>query len=288
MPQVNLTVFARIFKNAASTFANDLNSPDKSITVFLPTDTAFHQLRQDQIDALMNDEICSRLFLKEYIVNDEICPVQIGKYSAEYYSNFQRATFIALKDNFNDSTDHVYFNSQQVFTQDVAYSGSNGIAYYLNTVKISSKVVFLYDMFLYLKSDANHEFYDQLETDWKDALINNCLNKTLILPIQVSSEESYQDLTLRKSVPEKIPQKIDIRDFLMRGQINHYQLSDGQILKSVNNDSYLINTKSLRLKTPPFLKWVPMRSFQMKSINCQILEQNDYRSKLIKCAQVKT
>ena len=94
----------------------DLNDQNKPVTVFLPTDQAFKDIRKDQINALIADQACGYRFFRQYVIRDEICTNQLFTYEAEYSSHVQEANLITVTDNGKRMT---YFNGQEVCNKTV-------------------------------------------------------------------------------------------------------------------------------------------------------------------------
>jgi len=253
-----------------------LNDTQNSVTVFLPTDQAFSNMRKDQLQSIIEDNICNNQFISKFIVSDEICSQKIFDFNAEYSSSFQSASLITVVDEFEQK--QAYFNGQHVSNKTVPFSASNGMFYYLDTIQTSYFLDFLYDMVLYLKKKSNIDFFDRLKTDWEFDLLNESFNTTIILPVSASSSP-YQNLFLTNST-ENEENDIEITDYLFKGQFQVHELSDGQILTTVSRKKYLINTKHHFSKIPSFLKWVPVRNFFIRSINCQKIEQADLKGLL--------
>jgi uncharacterized surface protein with fasciclin (FAS1) repeats len=101
----------------------DLNKMKTSVSVFVPTDSAFKQLRSDQVESLWSDKSCAYKFVAQNIVNEEICPSQLIKYDDAYSSKAQKADFIAVNENGSTS---LYFNGQKLNLAKT-YSASNVI-----------------------------------------------------------------------------------------------------------------------------------------------------------------
>ena len=263
----SLNIFNRIFEKSRHFFKAHLDNPKSSLTVFLPTDGAFRELRQDQIDSLISDSACGHSFLSQFFVLDEICPGKVFMYEADYSSPQQTANLITLDE---DEHRHVYFNGQKVsHTQPVVSSGSNGMFYYLDTVKVNHLADFLFEMVAYLKRKSN--FFNQLDSNWTQLIQTHGTDSTLFLPILSQKDLIKQNRTMRAQ------RKYEIQDFLIKKHWTYYKLRDGQLLTSLSGAKYFINTFPVVGDVPVFLNWVPMRNFLPKSINCQQLEFNDLK-----------
>ncbi len=271
----DLNIFSLIFAKSDQKFSEQLNDIENQYTVFLPTDQAFAGMRADQLKSLIDDSTCADQFLSKFIISDEICTAQIFDHNADYSSSFQTASLITIVDKFGHK--QTYFNGQNVSNKKVPFSASNGMFYYLNTIKTSSFLDFLYDMVMFLKQASKIDYFNRLETDWESELLNESFNTTFILPALVSSSP-YQNLILANStgLNESL---IKINDYLFKGQLHVNELSDGQLLTSISGRKYLINTKVHSGTIPSFLKWVPARNFFVRSINCQKIEITDLKGK---------
>jgi uncharacterized surface protein with fasciclin (FAS1) repeats len=106
-----LTILKKILVKTSSLLLEDLNDQNKPVTVFLPTDQAFKDIRKDQINALIADQACGYRFFRQYVIRDEICTNQLFTYEAEYSSHVQEANLITVTDNGKRMT---YFNGQEV------------------------------------------------------------------------------------------------------------------------------------------------------------------------------
>ena len=263
----SLNILNRIFEKSRDSFKALLDEPKNSLTVFLPTDSAFGNLRQDQIDSLISDSVCGQSFLSQFFVQDEMCPGKVYMYEADYSSPQQTANLITIDE---EEHKHVYFNGQRVSHAQPVPSGSNGMFYYLDTVKVNHLADFLYEMVAYLKRKSN--FFNQLDSDWSQLVQTHGTDSTLFLPILSEKDLIKQNRTMTK--PQR---KYEIQDFLIKKHLTYYKLRDGQLLTSLSGAKYLINTFPVVGDVPVFLNWVPMRNFLPKSINCQQLEFNDLK-----------
>lgn len=280
----NLKILQKILAKSSTQLLRDLNDDNNPVTVFLPTDAAFKYIRQDQIDSLIADQTCGYRFFRQYVVKDEICASQLFKYEAEYTSHVQEASFITMSDK--DGKKQTFFNGQQVAKEVGAYESSNGMFYFLNTLRINNMVDFMYDMVSYLKRRTGSVYFDHLMDNWRDVLLTESIKSTLLLPIEASILSST-DLNLTEDHNaetsfNKTRTKIDIRDYLIDSHETYYKLRDGQVLTSKTKRKYLVNTFTFGL--PQFLSWVPTRNFHIKAINCQRIEINDLKGKWMQTA----
>jgi hypothetical protein len=124
--------------------------------------------------------------LSSYFVFDEICPTKILKYETEYSSPEQNANFITIQEA--NEKKRVYFNGQLVSSRTAPFIASNGMFYYLETVKTNHLADFLFEMISYLKRKTNSYFFDQLNPNWKDVIQKEGYNTTLFLPVLTETE----------------------------------------------------------------------------------------------------
>jgi hypothetical protein len=263
----NFTIYQKIFVQNSQRLAHEINSvyqkQSSSINVFVPSDEAFSiSLNKSQIDSLLNDQICGLKFVLYNMVFEEVCPTQLLRYRLNYSSIKQKAKFETLYEN-NSQT--IYFNKQRVsLIRSNVHAASNGVIYRLSTLNLNGVVDFLNDIVIKHKNKLSSFFFNSLSSDWLDLVKIQSNNSTLILPVESGS-----------SLLNNLTNKIDIRDYLIKPKYYLYELNDGDLLKSLSNRTYLINTYNYASQFQTMNRFISSRNFLKKSVNCQALESTD-------------
>lgn len=258
-------IFKKIFLKTSDLLMKDLNKSKSSITLFVPTDAAFKSLRANQIESLWSDKMCAYKFVSHNMLNEEVCPLHIGKYATEYSSRSTKAELIVVSEN--STTDNVYFNAQKL-NLSKWYTASNGFIYRMSTLKLNGIVDFMYDLVNAFRRKFYQPFVNSLEPDWLDIIRNESNNTTLFLPFDslLNSYNSSSNYTVNS---------LSIRDYMVTPKVTFYELNDAQVLTSLRNQKYLVTVYQFDNRLPEFMKYIPKRNFNRKAINCHQLEMSD-------------
>jgi hypothetical protein len=269
--KTNFKIFNQIYNKQSNNYLrkdlNVNNVESMPITLFIPFDDAFYNsnLNINQIESIISDEKCCNHFLMANIrFKEETCPNKLMLIKDLVNSSF----------SFKKRTDGISF-TDFIFNDQIVSSlrsdinmASNGMIFRLRTVKVKGIIEFLFDIVMNLKKRISTQFINSLEPNWMDILKTNSTNVTLFLPFHHHDQQYKVETTINE--------RINIRDYMTTPRYSHYDLKDGQILKSLTNKKYLITVYPSDVEAiPKYMNFLPLRSFERKSINCVRLEIPD-------------